>query len=440
MTSRVEPVRAPVRARVAAAFGAVMLVLLSAVSVLAYRAMGIALEDEIDSALRFRAVSVLQTLPSPQVLTPDRRLQEPTEAFVQVLSRDGTVRSATRGFASPLLDRSELARIDTPVFLSRAVPGVAGSARLLAVPVAGSRDIVIVGASTADRRDALHELAEVLLIGGPVAIALACLAAWLVAGWALRPIERLRVQASAITASGLDRRLSVPRTRDEVQRLALTLNDMLDRLAHSMAGERAFLEHAGHELRTPLAALRAEVDLALRRRRTPEELTAALQSVSQETDRLARLADDLLVLARAADGRLPVQRVPVPLDELLGSVARLFAAQAHAGRIELEVSAPARTVEADPVRLRQALTNLVANALRHTPHGGRVLLTGAWAEDEVRIAVTDNGPGFDPSELDGSGLGLRLVAAVVDSHGGHLRIGRGVDGGALVELTVPHGP
>jgi signal transduction histidine kinase len=430
--------RVPIRARITAAFAVVMLVLVGAIAAIAYLAMGNALQDEIDTGLRFRAVSVLQALPSDPEMVPDARLQEPTEAFVQVLTAAGRIVSATRGFTAPVLSPSDAAVLHRSTFLQREVAGVAGTARILAVPFdqGGVRGIVVVGATTTDRRDALHELAEVLLVGGPAAVALACVAAWTVAGWALRPVDRMRAQASAITASGLDRRLTVPRTRDELQRLARTLNDMLDRLGNALTSERAFLERAGHELRTPLAALRAEVDLALRRRRTPEELAAALESVSQETDRLARLADDLLVLARASAGRLPIHRESVDLPELLESVVRLFGAQAHSQGISLTVTATEGAIEADPVRLRQVLTNLLANALRHTPRGGSVRLVGAAAPDAVRIEVTDTGPGFDHTG-DEPGLGLRIVIAIVESHGGTVRIGRGESGGACVEVRIP---
>src|SRR5262249_36060271 len=144
----------------------------------------------------------------------------------------------------------------------------------------------------------------------------------------------------------------------------------------SLTRERAFLEQASHELRTPLAALRAEVDLSLRRERSAEELTAALHSVSQETDRLAQLADDLLLLARADNGRLPLHRQVIQLRATLESAAALFAARAVEAGISLDV----RTPDADPLRLRQALVNLLDNALRHTPRDGTVQLTATVSD------------------------------------------------------------
>jgi two-component system, OmpR family, sensor kinase len=351
--------------------------------------------------------------------------------------------ATTKGFTAPVLRRTEVAAIRTPRFLQRRLPAVDGPARLLAVPahLAGKPVVLIVGASLPDRADALHELAELLLIGGPIAVAVACLAAWLVAGWVLRPMDRLRAQAAAITASGIDRRLTVPRTRDEIQRLALTLNKMLERLARSMAGERAFLERAGHELRTPLAALRAEVDLALARRRSAEDLERALRSVSEETDRLARLADDLLILARAANGRLPLHPEPTPLRALLDAAAAQFAAPAQQRNVTVSVEAVGDGhILTDPLRARQVLTNLVANALRHTPDGGHVTLSGRQTVDAAWITVEDDGPGFDPATINGTGLGLQIVSAIVAAHHGTLDIRRGRRGGAIVTVTVPHTP
>lgn len=383
--------RLPIRARVTAAFAAVSTVLLAAVALVAYLAMGSALQDEIDSGLRFRAVSALQLPPGRALDRPDPRLQEPSEAFEQVLTRAGRVRRATPGFSTPLLAPADLRAIRRPTFLTRDVPRVADGARLLAMPI--GRDVLVVGVSLSDRTDALHELALVLLGGGAVAVLIACGAGWVVAGWTLRPI------------------------------------------ALALRRERDFLERAGHELRTPLSALRAEVDLALKRDRTPAELTAALRSVGQETDRLARLADDLLVLARADGGRLPLKRDPVQLREQLESVAGLFAARAAECGVTLAVDAPATEYRLDPMRLRQALGNLIDNALRHTPRGGSVTLRAAIEPSGVRIEVRDTGPGFDPAAVAGGpGLGLRIVDAIARAHGGRMEVTR--DGGAVVALVV----
>ena len=432
--------RTPIRVRITAAFAAVMTILLVGLGILAYRWMDAALLDEVDSGLRFRAAAAAPSGTTGMVPVgpnnPDPRLQESYEAFGQLLTRDGQVLRATAGYRMPLLTPNQVAGLIRPTFLDRHVPNLSGPVRLLAVPV--GTNVLVVGASLSDRSDALRRLSEVFVIGGPVAIALAWLTSWAVAGWALHPVERMRQQASAITASGLDRRLTVPRARDELNRLARTLNDMLGRLDSSLARERTFLEQASHELRTPLAALRAEVDLSLRRRRNAAELTAALHSVSQEIDRLTQLAEDLLLLARAADGRLPLHRQVIPLRDTLESTASLFAARALDSGITLDVDATDATLDADPLRIRQAVVNLLDNALRHTPRGGNVRLTGAADDTAVRIAVSDTGPGIpDIDAPSPAGLGLRIVRAVAASHQGTVHISRNGAGGATVELTLP---
>ena len=217
-----------------------------------------------------------------------------------------------------------------------------------------------------------------MVLGGPAAVAVACLAAGFVAGLALHPVERLRRQAAVITASGLDRRLMLPAARDELRRLTETLNDMLRRLEQLLPPRARIPQRASHELRTPLTALRAEVDLALSQPRSADELTAALNSVLQETDRLARLAEDLLVLARTSEGRMSLHRQEIPVRAALLSAAALFAARAHEQGITLTTEAPQTTIYADPLRLRrQVLGNLLDNALRHTPRGGTVTVTAS---------------------------------------------------------------
>src|SRR5262249_2735215 len=155
-----------------------------------------------------------------------------------------------------------------------------------------------------------------------------------------------------------------------------------------------FIAEASHELRTPLALLRTEVELALRRGRSPEELTHALRSVAEETDRLCRLAEDLLVLARAEGNALPVRRERLAARELLARVHERFAGQAFAVGRQLEVTGDDAQLLADRFRIEQALTNLVDNALRHGR--GRVGLSARRRDSRVELHVTDEGPGFSP--------------------------------------------
>jgi two-component system, OmpR family, sensor kinase len=258
----------------------------------------------------------------------------------------------------------------------------------------------------------------------------------------------MRRRARMISADSPDARLPLPPAEDEVRRLGETLNEMLERLEQGLIRERSFVADASHELRTPLAILKMELELAMLHGATIEELEDALRSAAEETDRLARLADDLLVLARADEGRLPVRPVRLDVRELLESVSRRFAAPA--GR-RLEVDVPANlAVDGDELRLEQALGNLVDNALRHG--GGKVRLAAVRTDGMIELHVADEGDGFPPELLPraferfaradhtrsrgGAGLGLSIVAAIAHAHGGEA-CAANREHGADVWLAMP---
>jgi signal transduction histidine kinase len=261
----------------------------------------------------------------------------------------------------------------------------------------------------------------------------------------------MRSRAAAISASTPGARLPVPPARDEVSRLAETLNEMLARLEASLEHERRFVADASHELRTPLALLKTELEVALRRRRTREELEAALASASEETDRLTRLAEDLLLIARSDAGELPLRRERVGAAEVLGVVAERFSRVADERGRALEVVSPnGLELDADPVRVEQALGNLVANALAHGD--GRVVLSAQAREALVELHVEDEGPGFPPGFIGGafdrfsrsddsrsgggSGLGLSIVELIARAHGGSVGAENRAAGGADVWIAV----
>jgi len=312
--------------------------------------------------------------------------------------------------------------------------------------------VIVVGKSLEDRDEALAALLTQLLIALPLALLVSSVIGYLVAGAALRPVEAMRVEAEAISASEPDRRLPLPRARDEVFRLGETLNDMLGRLGAAIERERAFVADASHELRTPLALMKAELDLALRRPRAPHELESALRSAAEETDRLVQLAEDLLLVARADRGALAVRREGLDAQELLGEVAARFELRASGAGRAIEVVAPSGLeLAGDRVRLGQALGNLVDNALRHG--GGTVRLTAASRDNWVELHVSDEGGGFPPAFLPhaferfsrpddaragrGSGLGLAIVEAVAAAHGGSAGASNPDRGGADAWIALP---
>jgi signal transduction histidine kinase len=239
-----------------------------------------------------------------------------------------------------------------------------------------------------------------------------------------------------------------------VARLAETLNEMLARLEAGLDRERRFVADASHELRTPLALLQTELELALRRPRSAPELERALRSAAAETDRLARLADNLLVLARADEGRVALHRAPVLVGALLDEVAGRFAPRAREAGRTIEVDAPADLlVVADAHRVEQAVGNLVANALEHGR--GAIRLEARGPDGRVELHVVDEGPGFPPAFLpraferfsradearsgEGAGLGLAIAETIAAAHGGRAGAANREGAGADVWLSLPLG-
>jgi two-component system, OmpR family, sensor kinase len=450
--------RIPIRLRLTLAFTAAMALVLVTAGLFLYLRLGAALDQTIDRSLLGRAddvAALVRAAGSGLRQAPGNRLVEQEESFAQVLDPDGTVLdSSSRLGDRRLLSGAEFARaaratimVDRPPF-----PDSDDPLRLLATPVQadGGTVVVVVGTSTEDRAEALESLLRQLLLGGPLMLVVASLLGYGLAATALRPVELMRREAEAVSAVEPGRRLPLASGDDEIVRLGATLNRMLDRLEAALARERRFVSDASHELRTPLAALRIELELALRHPRPPGELEAALRSATEETERLSRLAEDLLVLARADGGGLPVHRERLPAAQLLVRVRERYAAQATEAGRAIEVEADGVELLADRLRAEQALGNLVDNALRHGR--GQVRLAAFRGNVGVELHVRDQGPGFPSGFLDhafdrftradparegpGAGLGLAIVSVIAHAHGGNAHAANR-DGGADVWIELP---
>jgi two-component system, OmpR family, sensor kinase len=455
--------RLPLRWKVTLAFSGALLVVLVAVGAFVYLRFEVELGQSLDRGLRARAaeISALVARSPNGVARTDATGLESDESVAQILRDDGTVVASTSHAVVPLLEASQLRRARTgELFADR--PGdehVDEALRLLAMPVraGGERFVAVAGASLDEKDEALSSLLVLELVGLAVALVVASAAGYVVAGVALRPVDAMRRRAAEITDQP-DRRLPVPPVDDELGRLATTLNAMLDRLERArmtergaIAKERRFVADASHELRTPLTILKSEIEVALLRTRNVGELEAALASAGEETNRLCRLAEDLLVLAQADDGRLPIRPAPLDVGEMLRAIAARETRRAEAAgrRITVQVP-PGLSATADRLHLQRALDNLVDNAFRHG--AGDIELIADRDEEGVRIAVRDHGAGFPEdfrpraferfSRADagrtegGSGLGLAIAQAVALSHGGSVDA-ENADPGARVRMTLP---
>jgi heavy metal sensor kinase len=442
-------VRLPIRTRLTIVFTGVTAIVL----VVAAAALILGFRRELNRAVDERLLEEASALSAD----PQRAIAALSgdDLVAQLQHRDGTVLVSSPNLASERIAYpASVLSCERPSFEQDvSIAGEVTHARLAAMCARDPSMILVVGQEVEDQREAVARLTGLVLIGGPLLLLAMAGLGWVLAGSALRPVERLREEASAISSSEPDRRLPVPDTGDELQRLAETLNGMLDRLHEALDRERRFVDEASHELRTPLGILQAEVELARKQTRSPQELADALASIGQETDLLRRLTQDLLVLARSDRGRLPVHREDVDVSAVIDRVVTGF--DERAGRAGVHVRSGTGNVHArvDADRLRQAIENLVDNAIRHAGTGGAVEVTVKQNDGRLRISVTDSGPGFSDAILDrafepfarvdedgagdGAGLGLTIVRAVAEAHGGSATARNLEGGGAEVSIEVP---
>ena len=442
--------RLPIRIRLTLPFAVAMAAVLAALGGFVYLRVGSTLLSSTDQTLLAHATEA--TLRIDRGKTPLDLDSASGVRFAQVLDATGAVVLSQPAGLPALLDVAAARRVASggSLRLSTAVTGASGRWRLLAIPdtAGGSHRALVLGSSLDARSESLERLRKELFVGSPLALLLAALAGYALAGAALRPVEEMRRKAANISAATPGSRLPVPVAKDEIQRLAATLNDMLARLETAFEHERRFAADASHELRTPLSLLKTELELALRHPRSRAELEDALRSAAEETDRLAALADDLLLIARSDSSGVPVNPEPLDSADVLAAVAERFSARAAELGRRVEVDGNDVAFEGDPKRVEQALGNLVENGLVHG--AGTVTLLALRRDQQVELHVSDDGPGL-PEEFaarafdrfsradearrrSGSGLGLAIVEAIARAHGGAAGVS-----GADVWISLPAG-
>jgi two-component system, OmpR family, sensor kinase len=413
--------------------------------------------NSIDSQLAVRLAQAARYLPASAASAPAAGRPAPGEYVVQVIDPNGHVRGASPDAGTtPMLRPAEL-RLAQQSRLLQTNSAEGERERLMAAPLADHPGWVAVASVSLEGLDStLSHVTRELFIAGVTLVTAAGLGAYGLARAALFPVERMRREVAALSERDEAPGVRVPRTRDEIAALATTMNQLLSRLHHALARQRALIADASHELRTPFAVLRGELELARRPGRSREELASAVEQASEEAGRLARLTEQLLFLARSDEDRVLPRRERTNVSLLLTRGADHAATRASSTGVWCQVDAPADlAANVDPDRIGEAIDNLVDNALRFAPAGTPIVISATATGPNLTIAVADSGPGFPAQYLPhaferfarpdasrarsdgGAGLGLAIVSAIAHAHGGRATARNLPDGGALVALELP---
>jgi len=314
--------------------------------------------------------------------------------------------------------------------------------------------VLAVAMPATDVEERLADLTSVLLLSVVLALLISSLSVYYFTGRSFRPVSRMVDAAEKISASTLDQRLDLPSVQDEVHRLAVALNAMMDRIEDAFKSQRQFVADASHELRTPLTVICSELEF-LKRRLSDKESSESIESSLKEVDRMTRLVQQLLLLARIDARKLIMDYQPVRLDELIADCVQLekaIAANKKVG-ISVQISDVVET-NADHEHLQRALINILDNAIKFSPEGGEVAIRLQRDEDVASMTIRDQGPGIRSSEseevfkrfyrspqsrheYEGSGLGLSIARNLIEAHGGTVYIAQSGSSGTTVRMTIP---
>jgi heavy metal sensor kinase len=384
--------------------------------------------------------------------------------FVSIVNRSGQVTDSIpdpEGHQVPIIPEAiERAAAELKPQYNEVSLGPSEHARIITWPAQdedGEMFFVVVGQSLKELQSAQRHLLILLAISNPVALLLASLGGLWLAHEALKPVDRLTRAAERIGRGNFSERVDEPRTTDEIGRLAATFNEMISKLERAFERERRFTADASHELRTPLAVLRGDIEVALRRDRSVDEYKRVLNSSLEEIERITRLTDDLLTLARSDTGDTVLELAPVRLDRLAAEVHAYIQALAESAGVALACAGTQEpiVVEGDEKRLKQLLVNLLENAIKYTPAGGTARLSLLTRDSTTLIQVSDTGRGIpatslphiferfyretDPrdSRVTGFGLGLAISKWIVDAHHGEIDVDSAEGEGSRFTVRLP---
>ncbi len=444
-----------VRLRLALNYLAAIALTVGLVAVLVWWQFGAALRASLDETLQTRAVSVATSLENNgQSGLQEGNASGPPGVFVAIFDSGGALVDATSGAPSGLA---------LPASLTGARDvSLRGTTYAVYAVASQGGGTVVAGSSLASIDATVARLTQSLIAVGALTALGSLGGGWWLAKRALRPVALITAEARQIGAVDIERRLPVPRHHDELWALATTLNEMLERVSQAVQRQRAFVAAASHDLRSPIAALRAELELAQDARTTDRELREAVLAAYGDTIRLGELASALLDLAAADTGGRELVRAEVSTARLVESVVRRIDPLARERGVHIVATAPDVIVRVDRVRLEQALSNLVVNAITYGPARGTVEVvatldvadpeTPGGAPAQLSIEVLDRGPGlpedvaagrFEPFRRGsnavgpGAGLGLATAAAAVRAHHGTLGFEAREGGGARFSIRLP---
>ena len=454
------------RARVLGSFVAFLMVATFAGLLLQRAVLLDRLDREVDSSLE-QERSELESLAGPSGVDPEtaRPFGDDVEAIFETFLRRNVAHEGevfvTFAAGAFYKSTSSPVRLDADPAFVAAVAGLtvpqwgwfethAGPVRYLAVPLqyeGDTRGVFVIANFVQGEREEVESTIRVAAAVMAAIVVVATAAAWFVAGRLLRPIRQLTDAAQSITDTDLERRIPVVGD-DEVARLAHQFNAMLDRLAGAFTIQRAFVDDAGHELRTPITVIRGYLELM---GPDPVERAETVAIVTDELDRMSRIVEDLLVLAKAEQPDFLVPDVVEVADFTTDVIVKARALTDRDWHMDACASGE---VEADRQRLTQAMLNLARNAHEHTPVDCEVAIGSAWADGSVRFWVRDRGPGIAPADQariferfargpegrgrsEGAGLGLAIVRSIADAHGGRVEVVSVPGAGATFTIVLP---
>lgn len=437
-----------IRLRLTLWYGGVLALVMIIAGVSVYLLIGSSLRSSLDAALQVQVTDVKAGFDQDTNVSLDVRDPARPGIFTVVYDPSQTLQRGTPG-------APELATVPPQGPSETTINGRRYA--LYAAPAADG-SLIVAGETLAEVERTEDNLERLMIFVFSGSILVALLVGWWLAGRALAPTAALARQLSSIGVGELGRRVDKPRTNDEVGQLAAAINSMLERIDDGVHRQRAFVTAASHDLRTPIAALRTELELAIRVPSSKAELHESVERAHADAVRLGNLANDLLALAESEPGGRNIVRQPVSVDELVEECAADQSAVARAQNVRVDIKAPPAEVVVDRSRIEQAIRNLLANAIRHSPDGGTVEIHAQVAlgtntgdgRRTLKVEVLDRGPGvsddvrpslflpFAARSGDGhSGLGLATAAAAVRAHGGQISYIDRPGGGAEFAFTVP---